>query len=186
MAGEDDFFAENEDGADDNLAPDRFRTTTKSRKVTSEESGISDDDGKKRSSSSKAKARAPSVVKGVHRSLLLPDEVGRLPALPDFSKFKLSDIPGLIQFGLEFITRNGQTTYKTPIPPPSDVNELEYVSALHQCSSMAELRQDCSIHAEEIGHFLKSRHGLCVTPEVVRKCILQGMLCIIFTLYVVA
>ena len=50
---------------------------------------------------------------------------------------------------------------------------MEYISALHQCGSMAEIRQDCSIRSNEIATFLKSRHGLCVAPEVVRKFILQ-------------
>eukprot|EP00957_Ditylum_brightwellii_P013196 996311-Ditylum_brightwellii.AAC.1 len=110
----------------------------------------------------------------VRRSRLLPDEVTRLPSLPDFSNFKCTDVFRLINFGLQFITRNGQTTYRCPIPPTSDVNELEYISALHQCTSMAELRQCCSISSDEIANFLKSRHGLSVSPEVVRTFILKG------------
>ena len=167
---DDDFFVQTEDGAEDNLAPERFRKVSMGhggKSVTINES----QNGKVESSGN----TQPSTTQNskIYRTHLLPDEVGRLPALPDFSNFKCSDIWILIRFGLEFITRNGQTTYKAPIPPTSDVNELEYISALHQCSSMAEIRQDCSISADEIATFLKSRHGLCVDPEIVRKIILQ-------------
>jgi len=174
-----DFFATNEDGADDNLAPERLRTkgdATTSRVNFSGSSNRKDDRGGGGSGGGNDGGGGggdPNKPR-VRRSTHLTDEIGRLPTLPDFtSGFKCSYIASLIRFGLEFITRNGQTTYKTPIPPPSDVNELEYISALHQCSSMSCLRLDCSIHADEVALYLKSRHGLCVSPEVVRRFILQ-------------
>ena len=158
----DDYFADNPAGDEDALAPSRYRKSSEtSLKISAAE-----------------EAKSPKNKSGGGSSLSAPtyfsDEANRLPPLPDFSKgFQCGHISSLIRFGLEFITRNGQTTYKAPIPPTSDINELEYISALHQCGSMAEIRQDCSIRSNEIATFLKSRHGLCVAPEVVRKFILQ-------------
>uniref|UniRef100_A0A7S4VN57 Uncharacterized protein n=1 Tax=Ditylum brightwellii TaxID=49249 RepID=A0A7S4VN57_9STRA len=149
MANADDFYVDGDDNNFDSHRPDFMREQTSTITTTNR-------DGET-----------------VRRSRLLPDEVTRLPSLPDFSNFKCTDVFRLINFGLQFITRNGQTTYRCPIPPTSDVNELEYISALHQCTSMAELRQCCSISSDEIAHFLKSRHGLSVSPEVVRTFILK-------------
>ena len=39
---------------------------------------------------------------------------------------------------------------------------------------MDGLRQDCSVTAEEISYYLKSRHGLCVSPTTVKECILDN------------
>mmetsp|Transcript_26472 Transcript_26472/g.39307 ORF Transcript_26472/g.39307 Transcript_26472/m.39307 type:complete len:1089 (-) Transcript_26472:205-3471(-) len=149
MANADDFYVDGADNNFDSHRPDFMREQTSTITTTNR-------DGET-----------------VRRSRLLPDEVTRLPSLPDFSNFKCTDVFRLINFGLQFITRNGQTTYRCPIPPTSDVNELEYISALHQCTSMAELRQCCSISSDEIANFLKSRHGLSVSPEVVRTFILK-------------
>ena len=164
----DDYFADNPDGDEDALAPWRYR---KSSETSLNISAGSNSGGAGEEKSSKNKSGGGSSLSAPAYFL---DETNRLPPLPDFSKgFQCGHISSLIRFGLEFITRNGQTTYKAPIPPTSDINELEYISALHQCGSMAEIRQDCSIRSNEIATFLKSRHGLCVAPEVVRKFILQ-------------
>lgn len=170
---DDHFFAsQNSDDAEDHLAPSRYRKITSNSQL--DVSGSGDGTTSSLEKGTSVRTKGAVAANGSSAAGIFPDEVDRLPSLPDFSKgIKCSHLPALIRFGLEFITRNGQTTYKAPIPPTSDINELEYISALHQCSSMAELRQDCSIHSDEIATFLKSRHGLCVAPEVVRKFILQ-------------
>ena len=38
---------------------------------------------------------------------------------------------------------------------------------------MSGLRMDCSIRAEEISVYLRSRHGLCVEPALVRSAVLR-------------
>ena len=81
----------------------------------------------------------------------------------------------LVYSGITFITRNGQLMHRSPISSPSDVAELEYVSALHQCSSMQALRSDGSINAKEIANFLSSRHGIAISAAKVRGVILRGL-----------
>jgi hypothetical protein len=166
---EDELFTSVPSPGEDNLAPLRYRKTKSTYLDTSGEMGSAR--SLEKTPTNKAKNNGAG---GPPPYRTFPDEVDRLPSLPDFSKgIKCGHLPALVRFGLEFITRNGQTTYRAPVPPTSDVNELEYISALHQCSSMAELRQDCSIHSDEIATFLKSRHGLCIAPDVVRRIILQ-------------
>jgi hypothetical protein len=77
--------------------------------------------------------------------------------------------------GIRFMTHNGQLCHATPVPPYSDVAELEYISSLHQCSNMQALNEDGSVSAEEIAAFLKSRHGLDLTVETVRNVVLGGL-----------
>jgi hypothetical protein len=77
--------------------------------------------------------------------------------------------------GIGFMTHNGQLCHATPVPPYSDVAELEYISSLHQCSNMQALKEDGSVSAEEIAAFLKSRHGLDLTAETVRNVVLGGL-----------
>ena len=66
------------------------------------------------------------IVADVDRGAAAPPRTGR----------PIQDLIALVRFSVNFIVRNGQLCHKTPIPPPSDVAELEYVSALHQCSNM--------------------------------------------------
>ncbi|CAB9525693.1 expressed unknown protein [Seminavis robusta] len=62
-------------------------------------------------------------------------------------------------------------TFDRPVGPYADTKELEYVSALHQtCAPL--LRQDGSIEAIDILHFLRSRHGVEVEEDVVRQAII--------------
>jgi len=53
-----------------------------------------------------------------------------------------------------------------PCGAAADINELEYISALHQ-TGKDELREDGSIQACDIVAFLMSRHGIEVTEEEV-------------------
>ena len=83
--------------------------------------------------------------------------------------------------------------FEQPIGPVGDVNELEYISALHQ-SDKTEIRRDASIRgtlllpvapfltttkhitaAEDIRSFLASRYGIVVTDEQVEQTILHGL-----------
>lgn len=82
---------------------------------------------------------------------------------------------GLAVRGVDFLTRNGQICHATPVPPHSDVAELEYISSLHQCSNMRAIRQDGSVSAQEISAFLMSRHGLVVSAETARNVVLSGL-----------
>mmetsp|Transcript_3787 Transcript_3787/g.6451 ORF Transcript_3787/g.6451 Transcript_3787/m.6451 type:complete len:895 (-) Transcript_3787:79-2763(-) len=55
---------------------------------------------------------------------------------------------------------------RRPCGAAADINELEYISALHQ-TGKDELREDGSIQACDIVAFLMSRHGIEVTEEEV-------------------
>ena len=64
--------------------------------------------------------------------------------------------------------------FDRPIGASADVKELEYISALHQtCPN--KVRQDGSIDARDIRLFLKSRYGIIVEEEEVRKTIIFGL-----------
>lgn len=119
------------------------------------------------------RARAPSADGSAGLGLPVVSDVERGARVPSLTGNPLRDVPSILAFVGRFITRNGNLIHKTPVPPPSDVAELEYVSALHQCSSMSGLRMDCSIRAEEISVYLRSRHGLCVEPALVRSAVLR-------------
>ena len=62
--------------------------------------------------------------------------------------------------------------FERPVGAQADIKELEYISALHQSSS--PLRPDGSIRAKDIKVYLRSRFGIEVSLEEVRKTILQG------------
>mmetsp|Transcript_13239 Transcript_13239/g.19834 ORF Transcript_13239/g.19834 Transcript_13239/m.19834 type:complete len:119 (+) Transcript_13239:61-417(+) len=55
---------------------------------------------------------------------------------------------------------------RRPCGAAADINELEYISALHQ-TGKDELREDGSIQACDIVAFLMSRHGIEITEEEV-------------------
>ena len=55
-----------------------------------------------------------------------------------------------------------------PCGAVADVNELEYISALHQ-TGKNELREDGSIQSCDIVAFLMSRHGIKVTGEEIEE-----------------
>jgi len=57
---------------------------------------------------------------------------------------------------------------RRPCGAVADVNELEYISALHQ-TGKDELREDGSIQACDIVAFLMSRHGIKVAEEEVEE-----------------
>ncbi len=63
--------------------------------------------------------------------------------------------------------------FDRPIGAQADIKELEYISALHQSGS--SLRADGSIRDEDIKAYLRSRFGIEVSLEEVRKTILQGL-----------
>ena len=63
--------------------------------------------------------------------------------------------------------------FDRPIGAHADIKELEYISALHQSGSC--LRPDGSIRDEDIKAYLRSRFGIEVSLEEVRKTILQGL-----------
>lgn len=81
----------------------------------------------------------------------------------------------LAKKGIGFMTRNGQLKHATPVPPYSDVAELEYISSLHQCDDMQALKQDGSVSANEVSVFLNSRHGLVVEADTIRDVVLAGL-----------
>ena len=61
--------------------------------------------------------------------------------------------------------------FDRPVGAKADEAELLYVSALHQSG---DLRQDASINAEDIRHYLLSRHGIDVDINAVESIILNG------------
>eukprot|EP00591_Stephanopyxis_turris_P003550 CAMPEP_0195519490 /NCGR_PEP_ID=MMETSP0794_2-20130614/14880_1 /TAXON_ID=515487 /ORGANISM="Stephanopyxis turris, Strain CCMP 815" /LENGTH=81 /DNA_ID=CAMNT_0040648649 /DNA_START=156 /DNA_END=398 /DNA_ORIENTATION=+ len=65
-------------------------------------------------------------------------------------------------------------SFKRPVGAAVDVKELEYISALHQ-TGMPSIRQDASIRDVDIVLFLKSRYGIVVTTDYVRKTVMKGL-----------
>jgi hypothetical protein len=64
--------------------------------------------------------------------------------------------------------------FERPVGPSADLKELEYCSALMQtCPN--ELRQNASITAEDIRIFLRSRYGILVDEEEIRKTVISGL-----------
>ena len=64
--------------------------------------------------------------------------------------------------------------FELPVGPKADVEELLYVSALHQSNPYQNPRQDASIVSTDIARYLISRHGIEVTDEIVQDVILAG------------
>jgi hypothetical protein len=58
-----------------------------------------------------------------------------------------------------------------PVGATADLKELEYISALLQTGGV--LRSDGSLTAEDVAHYLLSRHGIRVTPECIKNTIFQ-------------
>lgn len=54
-------------------------------------------------------------------------------------------------------------TFRRPVGASADAHELEYVSALHQTSSV--IHTDGTISAQDVIYFLRSRYGLDITSE---------------------
>ena len=54
-------------------------------------------------------------------------------------------------------------TFRRPIGAAADVRELEYISALHQTSSV--LHTDGTVSAQDVLYFLRSRYGLHITSD---------------------
>ncbi|GKY91070.1 hypothetical protein MPSEU_000079800 [Mayamaea pseudoterrestris] len=65
-------------------------------------------------------------------------------------------------------------SFEQLIGAAGDVKELEYISALHQ-TDCDELRRDCSIQADDIRLFLRSRYGIVVETETVHSVIMSGL-----------
>lgn len=63
--------------------------------------------------------------------------------------------------------------FDRPVGAPADVQELEYVSALHQTSKVA--RRDGSINDHDVQLYLRSRFGLELSLNEIRQTIFQGM-----------
>jgi hypothetical protein len=64
--------------------------------------------------------------------------------------------------------------FERPIGASADLKELEYISALHQtCPN--QVRQDGSIDASDVRLFLRSRYGILVEEEEVRKTVILGL-----------
>jgi hypothetical protein len=63
------------------------------------------------------------------------------------------------------------TPFDQPVGAPADLKELEYISALLQTGKV--LRSDGSLTAEDVAHYLLSRHGIRVTPECINNTIFQ-------------
>ena len=66
----------------------------------------------------------------------------------------------------------GNLEFQRPIGPHADVEELLYISALHQSSQ--EINKDASISSDDIKHYLVSRHGIRASADVVNHVILSG------------
>jgi hypothetical protein len=64
--------------------------------------------------------------------------------------------------------------FERPIGASADLKELEYISALHQTSPNG-VRKDASITATDIRIFMRSRYGIIVEEEEVRKTVLSGL-----------
>lgn len=64
--------------------------------------------------------------------------------------------------------------FERPVGASADLKELEYIAALHQtCPN--ELRQNASINAADIRLFLRSRYGILVDEEELRKTVISGL-----------
>lgn len=71
-------------------------------------------------------------------------------------------------------TMVGQSmVFERPVGASTDVKELEYIAALHQTD--VDLRNDGSIKAIDIVHFLSSRYGIRVTVKEVQETVLRGL-----------
>ncbi|KAL3897545.1 MAG: hypothetical protein SGARI_006892, partial [Bacillariaceae sp.] len=68
---------------------------------------------------------------------------------------------------------NMTTSFERVTGPRSDLNELEYISALHQTGA-AFTRKSGTVSALDVIRFLKSRYGLEISPQESRD-ILQGL-----------
>lgn len=66
----------------------------------------------------------------------------------------------------------GQLVFNYPIGSKADLEELLYISAIHQSSP--QIRKDATIISDDIKHYLISRHGIVVTDETVENVILHG------------
>jgi len=66
----------------------------------------------------------------------------------------------------------GLINFQRPVGAKADLEELLYVSALHQTSF--NTRQHGTVLAEDIKHYLISRHGIVVSSETVADVILSG------------
>jgi hypothetical protein len=64
-------------------------------------------------------------------------------------------------------------SFERPVGASADVKELEYIAALHQTD--VKLRNDGSIKAIDIVHFLSSRYGIRVSVKEVQDTILRGL-----------
>jgi hypothetical protein len=64
--------------------------------------------------------------------------------------------------------------FEGPVGAQADVNELEYISALHQ-TDPSGVRENGSIKDEDIVHYLMSRYGIAVTQEEVRETIIADL-----------
>lgn len=69
----------------------------------------------------------------------------------------------------------GKIKFDRPIGAKADVEELLYITTLHQSPDFGTpIREDASIIDSDIIHFLLSRHGVEVTDKVVQDIILAG------------
>lgn len=64
--------------------------------------------------------------------------------------------------------------FECPVGAAADLNELEYISALHQ-TCPKKLREDGSIDAADIRVFLRSRFGILVDEEEVKNVVISGL-----------
>jgi hypothetical protein len=64
--------------------------------------------------------------------------------------------------------------FESPVGAQADVNELEYISALHQ-TDPSGVRENGSIKDEDVVHYLMSRYGIDVTQEEVRESIIADL-----------
>jgi len=67
------------------------------------------------------------------------------------------------------------STFELLVGAAGDVQELEYISALHQ-TDVEQVRRDASLQAEDIQLFLSSRYGIHVDQQEVRRTVLSGLL----------
>ncbi len=75
------------------------------------------------------------------------------------------------QFSMDTILDFFTSPFDQPVGATADLKELEYISALLQTGKV--LRSDGSLTAEDVAHYLLSRHGIHVTPECVNNTIFQ-------------
>jgi len=64
------------------------------------------------------------------------------------------------------------TPFELLVGAAGDVRELEYISALMQTD--VNVRQDCSLRAQDIRLLLVSRYGIMATDNQIRESIMQG------------